>query len=62
MNVPGVVVERARLRASLCLTRTGDRVALAVTGIPDDFGDSDALRRLVISELAAWGLRAEPWL
>ncbi|MFD4029885.1 hypothetical protein ACFWVP_04965 [Streptomyces sp. NPDC058637] len=61
MNVPGVVADRARIRASLCLVRTGDRMAVTVTGMPDHFGDGSSLARLVGEELSAWGLRADRW-
>ena len=61
MNVPGVVADRARIRASLCLVRTGDRMAVTVTGMPDHFGDGSSLARLVDKELSAWGLRADRW-
>lgn len=61
MNVPGLVPERARLRASLVLLRYGDRMTLTVTGMPDCFGDAASLGRLVGEELAAWGLRPRQW-
>ncbi|MFE6227897.1 hypothetical protein [Streptomyces sp. NPDC057854] len=61
MNVPGVLPDRARLRASLCLLRTGDRLTVTVTGIPDRFGDATSLRRLVDEELESWGLTAQRW-
>ncbi|MFF2774203.1 hypothetical protein ACFVU3_04775 [Streptomyces sp. NPDC058052] len=61
MNVPGVLPDRARLRASLCLLRTGDRLTVTATGIPDRFGDASSLRRLVHEELAAWGLTVHRW-
>ncbi|MCD9142794.1 hypothetical protein [Streptomyces albireticuli] len=61
MNVPGVVPERAGLRASLCLVRTGERLTVTVTGMPDHFGDARSLRDAVTEEFAAWGLRAEAW-
>ncbi|GAA2512548.1 hypothetical protein GCM10023100_35450 [Actinocorallia cavernae] len=61
MNVPGVLPDRARLRASLCLLRTGDRLTVTVTGIPDHFGDASSLRRLVHEELASWGLTVQRW-
>lgn len=61
MNVPGVLPDRARLRASLCLLRTGDRLTVTVTGIPDRFGDASSLRRLVHEELAAWDLTVHRW-
>ncbi|MBY8889361.1 hypothetical protein K7472_31635 [Streptomyces sp. PTM05] len=61
MNVPGVVPERARLRASLCLLRTGDRFHVTVTGMPDHFGDGGTLHRLAREEFAAWDLPARGW-
>ncbi|ARZ68295.1 hypothetical protein SMD11_2646 [Streptomyces albireticuli] len=61
MNVPGVVPERAGLRASLCLVRAGERLTVTVTGMPDHFGDARSLRGAVTEEFAAWGLRAEAW-
>ncbi|MFC8453795.1 hypothetical protein [Kitasatospora sp. NPDC057223] len=61
MNVPGLVPERARLRASLCLLRTGGRMTVTATGIPDHFGDGPSLHRLVAEEFAAWGLTAHQW-
>ncbi|MFH9423984.1 hypothetical protein [Streptomyces sp. NPDC017529] len=61
MNVPGVVPEKARLRASLCLLRTGDRMTVTATGMPDHFGDSASLYRHLDEEFAAWGLTARPW-
>ncbi|MFF2624307.1 hypothetical protein ACFVUN_00870 [Kitasatospora griseola] len=61
MNVPGLHPDKARLRASLCLCRLGSRMALTVTGMPDHFGDSTSLHRLVAEELTAWGLTARPW-
>jgi hypothetical protein len=61
MNVPGLVPEKARLRASLVLLRSGDLMTLAATGMPDCFGDAASLSRLVTAELAAWGLSARPW-
>ncbi|GHG10738.1 hypothetical protein ACFFSH_08225 [Streptomyces filamentosus] len=61
MNVPGVLPDRARLRASLCLLRTGDRLTVTVTGIPDRFGDATSLRRLVGGELESWGLTVQRW-
>ncbi|WP_411083011.1 hypothetical protein [Streptomyces sp. cmx-18-6] len=61
MNVPGVVPDRARIRASLCLVRTGDRMAVTVTGMPDHFGDGSSLGRLVSEELNAWGLTVDRW-
>lgn len=61
MNVPGLVPERARLRASLCLVRAGDRLTVTVTAMPDHFGDARALRKLVAEEFAAWGLRSREW-
>ncbi|MEY2233067.1 hypothetical protein [Streptomyces sp. BF23-19] len=61
MNVPGVLPDRARLRASLCLLRTGDRLTVTVTGIPDRFGDATSLRRLVGEELESWGLTVRRW-
>ena len=60
MNVPGLVPGRAALRASLCLLEVGDQVMLTVTGIPDYYPDEEALQRLVIAELAGWGLTAQP--
>jgi len=61
MNVPGLVPEKARLRASLCLSQVGDRLTVTVTGIPDQFGDADALTRLAVDEFARWGLAARCW-
>lgn len=61
VNVPGLVPEKARLRASLCLVQVADRMLLTVTGIPDHFGDAAALHALVQEELAAWGLESERW-
>ena len=61
MNVPGLVPEKARLRASLVLLRSGDQMTLTATGLPDYFGDAPSLTRLVTSELAAWGLPSRPW-
>ncbi|MER7699748.1 MULTISPECIES: hypothetical protein [unclassified Streptomyces] len=61
MNVPGVVPDKARIRASLCLVRTGDRMAVTVTGMPDHFGDGSSLRRRVSEELNAWGLTVDRW-
>jgi hypothetical protein len=61
MNVPGLVPEKARLRASLCMLQTDDRVTVTATGMPDEFGDADSLRRLVTEEFAAWGLQPERW-
>jgi len=60
MNVPGLVPGRAALRASLCLLEVGDQIMLTVTGIPDYYADEEALQRLVIAELAGWGLTARP--
>ncbi|MDG9701588.1 hypothetical protein [Streptomyces sp. DH37] len=61
MNVPGLFPDKARLRASLCLFRTGHRMTVTVTGMPAHFGDSASLHRLVAEEFAAWGLTARPW-
>ncbi|MBG0855459.1 hypothetical protein I2W78_27365 [Streptomyces spinoverrucosus] len=61
MNVPGLRPDKARLRASLCLFRAGPRMTVTVTGMPDHFGDSASLHRLVAEEFAAWGLAARPW-
>jgi diacylglycerol O-acyltransferase len=61
MNVPGLVPGRARLRASLVLLRSGDRMTMTVTGSPDCFGGEASLGRQVSDELAAWGLRGRPW-
>ena len=61
MNVPGLVPERARLRASLVLLQADDQMTMTVTGMPDYFGDSASLSRLVEDELAAWGLSGRPW-
>ncbi|MFG3281511.1 hypothetical protein [Streptomyces sp. NPDC048111] len=61
MNVPGVLPHKARLRASLCLVRNGDRLTVTATGMPDHFGDSVSLRRLLDEELTAWGLTAHHW-
>jgi diacylglycerol O-acyltransferase len=61
MNVPGLVPERARLRASLVLLRSGDRMTMTVTGMPDCFGDAESLNDLVADELAGWGLTGRPW-
>ncbi|MFF2353469.1 hypothetical protein ACFVVL_27235 [Kitasatospora sp. NPDC058115] len=61
MNVPGLIPERARLRASLCLARLGPRMTLTVTAMPDHFGTRDHLHHLVTEELTAWGLTAQPW-
>lgn len=62
MNVPGLVPEKARLRASLCLLRDGDRLTVTVTGMPDHFGAASSLRTLVADEFAAWGLTtARQW-
>ncbi|MFF4188605.1 hypothetical protein ACFYZ9_35940 [Streptomyces sp. NPDC001691] len=61
MNVPGVLPDKARLRASLCLVQGGDRMTVTATGMPDHFGDSASLRRLVDDELTAWGLTAHRW-
>ncbi|MGW1871404.1 hypothetical protein ACWCPS_38525 [Streptomyces mauvecolor] len=61
MNVPGVLPDKARLRASLCLVRNSDHMTVTVTGIPDHFGDSASLRHLVDEELTAWGLTAHRW-
>ncbi|MFJ2777972.1 hypothetical protein [Kitasatospora sp. NPDC087315] len=61
MNVPGLVPEKAALRASLCMVRSGERVTVTVTGMPDHFGGTESLRRLVTDEFAAWGLRAQRW-
>ena len=62
MNVPGLVPERARLRASLCLLQVGARMTVTATAIPDHFGDPESLHRLIADEFAAWGLTARPWL
>ncbi|MFJ1876940.1 hypothetical protein [Streptomyces chartreusis] len=61
MNVPGLVPNRARLRASLCLLRVGRQMTVTVTGMPDHFGGPAQLHRLITEELAAWGLKARPW-
>lgn len=61
VNVPGLVPERARLRASLCLLQVADRMIVTVTGMPDHFGDAADLHVLVQEELAAWGLKSERW-
>lgn len=61
MNVPGLVPDKARLRASLCLFRVGRHMTVAVTGMPDHFGDSASLHRLVVEEFATWGLTARSW-
>ncbi|MFF8772515.1 hypothetical protein [Kitasatospora sp. NPDC015120] len=61
MNIPGLVPERARLRASLCLARLGPHMTLTVTAMPDHFGTRDHLQHLVTEELTAWGLTARPW-
>lgn len=61
MNVPGLVPERASLRASLCMVRVGDRLTVTVTAIPDHFGDARSLRKLAGEEFAAWGLRGREW-
>lgn len=61
MNVPGLVPEKARVRASLCLLRVGDRMTVTATGMPDHFGDAESLHRLVAEEFAAWGLTARQW-
>ncbi|MFI5808782.1 hypothetical protein [Streptomyces sp. NPDC051561] len=61
MNVPGLVPERARLRASLCLLRTGDQLTVTVTGMPAPYGDNASLHSLVTDEFTAWGLTARPW-
>ncbi|MER6559056.1 hypothetical protein ABT300_15205 [Streptomyces sp. NPDC001027] len=61
MNVPGLVPERARLRASLCLVQSGREMTVTVTGMPDHFGDSAHLRHLVSEEFAAWGLPVRSW-
>ncbi|MER7148879.1 MULTISPECIES: hypothetical protein [Streptomyces] len=61
MNVPGVLPDKARLRASLCLVRNGDLMTVTATGMPDHFGDSASLRRLVDEELTAWGLPPHRW-
>lgn len=61
MNVPGVVPERARLRASLCLLQVGDTMTVTATAMPDHFGDAESLHRLVADECAAWGLSMRPW-
>jgi hypothetical protein len=61
MNVPGLVPQLARLRASLCLLQVNDRVTVTATGLPDVFGDADSLRRLVADEFLAWGLKPERW-
>lgn len=61
MNVPGLVPEKARVRASLVLLRSGELMTLAATGMPDCFGDAASLSRMVTHELAAWGLHARPW-
>lgn len=61
MNVPGLVPERARLRASLCLVRMGERLSVTVTGMPDQFGDTDELRELATEEFTAWGLTPRTW-
>jgi diacylglycerol O-acyltransferase len=61
VNVPGLVPEKARLRASLCLLQVADRMMVTVTGMPDHFGDAAALHALVREELAAWGLTGERW-
>lgn len=61
MNVPGLVPERARLRTSLVLLRSGDRMTMTVTGMPDCFGDAESLSDLVAAELAGWGLTGRPW-
>ncbi|WP_406480230.1 hypothetical protein [Streptomyces platensis] len=61
MNVPGLVPEKARLRASLCLLRVGERMTVTVTGIPDHFGDVADLSSRVTEELAAWGLTGRQW-
>jgi hypothetical protein len=61
MNVPGLLPDRARLRASLVLLRSGDRMTMSVTGLPDCFGDARALGDLVHDELAGWGLTGRPW-
>ncbi|MFE1172795.1 hypothetical protein [Streptomyces sp. NPDC058773] len=61
MNVPGLVPEKARLRASLCLLQAGERMTLTVTGLPDHFGDAAGLSSRVTEELAAWGLSGWQW-
>jgi diacylglycerol O-acyltransferase / wax synthase len=61
MNVPGLVPDRARLRASLVLLRSGDLMTMTVTGMPDYFGDARSLSDVVSAELAAWGLTGRPW-
>jgi diacylglycerol O-acyltransferase / wax synthase len=61
MNVPGLLPEKARLRASLCMVQVDKRVTVTVTGMPDHFGNAKSLRQLVTDEFAAWGLRAERW-
>jgi hypothetical protein len=61
VNVPGLIPEKARLRASLILLQVADRMIVTVTGMPDHFGDAAALRAFVLEELAAWGLNAERW-
>jgi diacylglycerol O-acyltransferase len=61
MNVPGLVPEKARLRASLCMLQVGDRVTVTATGMPDQFGNAESLRHIVADEFAAWGLPSEQW-
>lgn len=61
MNVPGLLPDRARLRASLCLVQSGRQMTVTVTGMPDHFGDSVRLQRLVSEEFAAWGIPVRPW-
>ncbi|WP_221359128.1 hypothetical protein [Streptomyces beigongshangae] len=61
MNVPGLLPDRARLRASLCLVQSGGRMTVTVTGMPDHFGDSARLNRCVSEEFAAWGIPVQSW-
>lgn len=61
MNVPGLLPDRARLRASLCLVQSGRQMTVTVTGMPDHFGDSVHLEHLVSEEFAAWGVPVQPW-
>lgn len=61
MNVPGLVPERGRLRASLCMLQNKGRMTITTTGMPDEFGDADSLRRLVTEEFSAWGLQSQCW-
>ncbi|MEW2512885.1 hypothetical protein [Streptomyces sp. NPDC046870] len=61
MNVPGVLPDRARLRASLCLVRSGRQMTVTVTGMPEHFGDAAHLHHLVSEEFAAWGIPVQPW-